>query len=199
MQRQRLSRSAVVGAVLGTLVLAIGAHADTRPIDVEHSTLTVFVYKSGLFSVFADNHVISAPIARGSLSADAPLAIALVVHAAELRVLDPALAPERRAEVQARMIGPEVLDAARFPEITFTSTTIDRSGSDRWQVAGRLTIHGQTRTITFGVVRVDDRYRGEMSIKQRDFGIEPIRVAAGTVTVKDDVKIRFEIAAVDRR
>ena len=61
-------------------------------------------------------------------------------------------------------------------------------------VTGRLTIHGQTRSITFPVARVNGRYQGEVAIKQRDFGIEPIRIAGGAVKVKDEMKVQFDIA-----
>ena len=186
-----LSAVAVSVAILSGTVT--DAQRETRPIDVEHSTLTVLVYKSGLFSAFADNHVISAPIAGGSISEEAPLNIDLTVRSADLRVLDPGLAPERRAEVQTRMIGSEVLNVAKFPEITFASTTIESAGTDRWQVTGRLTIHGQMRLIAFSVVRLNGKYRGEVVVKQRDFGIEPIKVAGGTVKVKDELKVQFEI------
>ena len=180
-------------ASIGLLTVA-PAKAERRPIDGAHSTLTVFVYKSGLFSAFADNHVVSAPIAGGTISEEAPREIELLVRAADLRVLDPDLAPERRAEVQARMLGSEVLDAAQFPEITFASTTIEPAGADRWNVSGRLNIHGRTRIITFPVVLLNGKYSGQVRIRQRDFGIEPIRVAGGTVRVKDELKIQFEIA-----
>ncbi len=60
-------------------------------------------------------------------------------------------------------------------------------------MTGRLTIHGQARTITFPVARVNAIYRGEVVIRQRDFGIEPIKVAAGTVKVKDELRVQFEI------
>jgi polyisoprenoid-binding protein YceI len=180
-------------ASIGLLTVA-PAKAERRPIDSAHSTLTVFVYKSGLFSAFADNHVVNAPIAGGTISEEAPREIELVVRTADLRVLDPDLAPERRAEVQARMLGSEVLDAAQFPEITFASTTIEPAGADRWNVSGRLNIHGRTRIITFPVVLLNGKYSGQVRIRQRDFGIEPIRVAGGTVRVKDELKIQFEIA-----
>jgi polyisoprenoid-binding protein YceI len=127
------------------------------------------------------------------MSEQAPLTIELAVRSADLRVLDPDLAAEKRAEVQARMLGPEVLDVAKFPAIAFASTTIEPLGTDRWQVTGRLTIHGQARTITFAAARVNGRYRGDVAIKQRDFGIEPIRVAGGTVKVKDELKVQFDI------
>jgi YceI-like protein len=167
--------------------------AETRPINVEQSTLTVFVYKSGLFSAFADDHTIKAPIAAGTISDEAPLRVELTVHSGDLRVLDPALSPDKRADVQARMLSADVLDVGRFPEISFASAAIEPSGADRWTVTGRLTIHGQTRSITFPVVLANGRYRGEVAVKQRDFGIEPIRIAGGAVKVKDELKVQFDI------
>ncbi len=179
----------IVAAVAGSAQAAAG----TKPIDVEQSTLTVFAYKSGLFSAFADNHIIKAPIAGGSISDDSPLKVDLTVRSADLRVLDPDLSANKRAEVQARMISAEVLDVMKFPEIAFTSTSVEPAGADRWTITGRLTIHGQTRTITFAVSRANGRYRGDVLIKQRDFGIEPIRIAAGAVKVKDELKVEFDI------
>ena len=173
--------------------ITTAAAAETRPIDVERSTLTVLVYKSGLFSAFADDHVIRAPIARGLISTDAPATGTLTVRSASLTVLDPGLSAARRAEVQARMLGPEVLDSAAFPDIEFESTAIEATGPGRWRVSGRLTVHGVTRSATFLLTEGDGHYRGSVALKQRDFGIEPISIAGGTVKVKDELKIEFDI------
>ncbi len=191
-RRVKSSAALVLLSIAATATLG----AQGRPIDAEHSTLTVFAYKSGLFSAFADDHVIRAPIAGGSISADAPLAVDVSVRSANLKVLDPKLAADKRADVQARMLGREVLDSGRFPDITFRSTAIEPAGADRWTVTGRLTIHGETRPATFSVVRQDGRYRGTAALKQRDFGIEPITVAGGTVKVKDELKVEFDIVAL---
>jgi hypothetical protein len=172
-------------------------HAAERPIDVQRSRVTVLVGKAGLFSVFADNHTISAPIASGAISEAGPLSVSIVVNAGDLAVLDPNLSADKRAEVRTRMLSDEVLDASRFPTIAFQSTNVEPSGENRWNVSGRLTIHGITRTVTFPTVRIDDRYRGQVDIRQRDFGITPIRVAGGTVAVKDEVKVEFEISPTE--
>ena len=169
--------------------------AETHPIDTEHSTLTVFVYKSGLFSAFADDHVIRAPIASGSISPDAPLSVEISVRSATLKVLDPTLAADKRADVQARMLASGVLDSAKYPDIAFTSTMIESVAPDRWTVTGRLSIHGVTRPTTFSVAQQNGRYHGIVALKQRDFGIEPISIAGGTVKVKDELKVEFDIVA----
>jgi YceI-like domain len=186
-----------VGSHVAVAFLALGVsapvRAENRPINTERSTLTVMVYKSGFFSAFADDHVIRAPIASGSISTDAPLGVDISVPSASLTVLDPSLPANKRSEVQTRMLGPEVLDSAKFPEIAFTATTIGAAGADRWTVTGRLTIHGQTRPITFSVALRDGHYLGTVDLKQRDFGIQPISIVGGTVKVKDELKIEFDI------
>jgi hypothetical protein len=187
-----------VRALTVTSVLLIGVaslQAESRAIDTAQSKLTVFVYKSGLFSGFADDHVIDAPLARGTVSDAPPLAVAIEVHAGDLKVRDPNLSASKRDEVQTRMVGPQVLDTMKFQSITFESTTVEPNGTDRWNVTGRLTIHGQTRPVTFPTTRANGRYRGTVLLKQRDFGITPISIAGGTVKVKDELKIEFDIVA----
>ncbi|MEO8257389.1 MAG: YceI family protein [Acidobacteriota bacterium] len=181
--------------LLALLIGAAGLHGESRQIDTAQSTLTVFVYKSGLFSAFADDHVIDGLIAGGTIADTAPLSVAIEVRAGGLKVRDPKLSASRRAEVQMRMLGPEVLDTERFPLIAFASTAAAAAGPDRWMVTGGLTIHGVTRQVTFPVSRADGRWRGSVAIRQRDFGIMPISIAGGTVKVKDEITVRFDVIA----
>jgi hypothetical protein len=197
MSRRRISVAWLIGLFVASTGLKAGPRlgAEGLAIDPEQSTLTVFVYKSGLFSALADDHIIDAAIAHGTISEGSPLSVAMEARSAELRVRDPNLSANKRAEVQTRMLGPEVLDADKFPSITFESTAIESTGPEHWRVAGQLTIRGQTRTVTFPVNRTNGRYHGTVAIKQRDFGITPISIAGGTVKVKDEVKIEFDVVA----
>jgi len=113
------------------------------------------------------------------------LNIDVMVRSADLQVLDPGMPSERRADVQSRMLGADVLDVERFPEITFASTTIVPAAADRWEVTGRLTIHGHVRTITFPVARGEQQISRRSHYQQRDFGIQPIKVAGEPSKVKD--------------
>ena len=138
---RRLVRFRFVSAfALATIAATAGLGADGRPIDAQRSTLTVRVFKSGLFSAFADNHVVRAPIATGSISLDGTLAVEIGVQSAGLTVLDPDASAATRAEVQAKMLGPEVLDSARYPDIRFASTEVAVVSADRWTVTGLLTL-----------------------------------------------------------
>jgi polyisoprenoid-binding protein YceI len=189
---------ALIAALAAAVALhggALAVRADATAIDVTRSQLTVSVYKSGLFSAFADNHLIRAPIAEGSLSAAAPLSVTMMVRARDLEVVDPALAADKRREVQARMLGPEVLDVETYPQITFSSTAVQSAGADRWKVEGDLALHGKTGRVSFDATFSQGAYRGSVRIRQRDFGITPISIAGGTVKVKDEVLIEFVILA----
>ena len=165
--------------------------AQERSIDTAGSKLTVKAYKSGLFSGFADNHEIQAPIASGVIDEGAGR-VKFTVESAKMKVLDPQMKPARRQEVQDRMLGPEVLDSTRFPEIAFESSSVERSG-DSYVVHGKLQLHGVTHPVDVSVRSENGAYKGTCTFQQHDFGIEPISIAGGTVKVKDELKIEFDI------
>lgn len=150
--------------------------------------------KSGLFSDFAHNHEVDAPIEGGEVEESGALSVELQVDTRKLRVVDPEASTDTRAKVQETMLGPQVLDANRFPEIHFKSTQVEAQGADHWLVRGNLDLHGQTRPVAVGVSLKDGIYRGTAAVKQTGFGIKPISIAGGGVNVKDEVKIDFEIA-----
>jgi len=186
----------ILATVLLLFAFAAGAPslAAPRAIDVSHSKITVYVTKQGLFSFLADNHVIAAPIAAGACD-KARKQIDLTVSAAKMLVLDPKLDAGRRAQVQSNMTGPQVLDVAKYPTIAFRSTSINESNANRWVVSGNLTLHGQTHPITFQLRKLDaNRFSGSVTIRQTAFGITPIKIAGGTVRVKDNVTVSFQVA-----
>jgi polyisoprenoid-binding protein YceI len=166
----------------------------TGTIDSVHSSLKIRVSKTGLFSAFAHNHEVDAPIESGEVTAAERPSVELRVDARKLHVLDPELSADTRAEIQKTMLGPQVLDTERYPEIHFHSTAVESQGIDRWLVSGNLDLHGQTQSIAVDVTLKDGVYKGSSILKQTKFGITPVTVAGGTVKVKDDLKIEFQIA-----
>jgi polyisoprenoid-binding protein YceI len=183
----------IAGLVGGLSLSTSAALAAERPIDTERSTLTVRVFKTGLFSAFGDDHEIRGPVAQGVVDDGDPGAVRIVIDAHNLRVIDSASSQHDREQVQTRMLSPEVLDVDRFSEIRFESTAVERAPSGGWLVHGQLTLHGQTRPLTVTVVRQDEHYKGSVLLKQTDFGMTPISIVAGTVKVKNEVKIEFDI------
>ena len=179
----------LVGCALALLGVTQSGQTAVR-IDTTHSKMTVFVYKEGIFAFAADNHEVTSPISSGSFD-QATKTVDVKVDVTKMQVQDP---PSRRDKVQANMVGPDVLDMTKYPDITFHSTKIDTGNAARWTVHGDLTLRGQTHPIVFEVVRKDDEhFTGSAMVRQTVFGITPIKIAGGTVRVKDDVKVVFDI------
>jgi polyisoprenoid-binding protein YceI len=187
----------IVQRVLRILMVSMfgcaSSYGETLAIDPERSSLTVHAFKSGLFSAFGDNHVVRAPIASGAVNDGTPQ-VEIEVDARQMTVLDPDLAPAKRGEVQRRMLGPDVLDVARFREIRFRSTAVQALAAGHWRVEGVLVMHGHSVLLSFEVTGAKGQFRGAANLSQRAFGIEPISIAGGTVKVKDDVMVDFEIS-----
>ena len=187
----------------GMLAIALGGwggpvslYAQSRGMDVTKSNLTIRVFKSGVFSAFAHDHEIKAPIEKGAIDSSANSSVELYVDARKLRVLDPEIAADKRAEIQRTMEGPSVLDSEHFPEISYQSTTVTKTGNAGWEVHGNLGLHGKKQPVVVAVSLEGGHYRGSGSFKQSNFGINPIRIAGGTVKVKDEIKIEFDIVPV---
>jgi polyisoprenoid-binding protein YceI len=123
---RRGRRSLLVAFALTIAGSVASAGPSTESIDPERSTITIHVSKSGLFRAFADDHEIQAPIKSGSVDDGMSPSVQVVVDAGRMHVLDAGSSAPDRQQVQTRMIGPEVLDANRFPEIHFESTSVDR-------------------------------------------------------------------------
>jgi hypothetical protein len=187
------------GLLLLSLLNPAAVNAERRSIDVAQSVMKVYVDKSGLFSVFAHDHEILAPITEGTIEDSGNPSVEFLVETARMQVLDPKVSEKDRAEIQQTMRGPQVLDVQRYAEIRFQSTAVERTGEGRWVVRGNVLLHGETRPVTVQVSEERTsgeraRYRGSASLKQTDFGIKPVSLFGGTVKVKDVVRIEFEIA-----
>jgi polyisoprenoid-binding protein YceI len=185
------TRFATVTLAAGFVWIA-AASAEEQAIDTQKSVMTVRVYKAGVFSAFAHDHAIAAPIADGTADT-AARHVELRANASALRVSDKKGSEKEHDEIQQTMLGPEILDAKRYPEIVFRSTSIEPAGQGSWNVHGNLALRGQTRPITVRVSEKAGHYIGSSLFKQTDFGIKPVKIAGGAVSVKDEIRIEFDI------
>jgi polyisoprenoid-binding protein YceI len=183
--------------VLAVLFFAMQAMAQTLAIDPQKSQMTVHVYKSGMFSALGHDHEIQAPIESGDIDKTAR-AVKLTVDARKLKVLDPDLAADKRAEVQKEMHSANVLDSEKFHEIRFQSTAVEGGANGAITVHGQLTIRGQTEPVTVEVHDTNGQYTGRSKFKLTSFGIKPPSAAGGTVKSKDEVMVEFQIVMTER-
>jgi polyisoprenoid-binding protein YceI len=166
--------------------------AQDKPIDVQRSTISIHVGKTGLFSVAGHEHRISAPISAGTLNDSDRPRVEFTVQAASMQVKDADVDAKTRAEIQ-RDMREKTLESAKYPEIAFRSSHIEKQAAGRWKVNGALTLHGVAKPVSVIVKKVGDAYTGRARLKQTDFGIKPISAAGGTVKVKNEVEIDFHI------
>jgi polyisoprenoid-binding protein YceI len=186
--------------------LSSGGAATVRyRIDSSHSRFTVRAFAGGLLSFAAHNHNIAirdftgdAEVTYGSVE---PASLNMRVRAASLAVTDK-VSDSDREKIETTMRN-DVLETSRYPDIVFQSTgaSATRLDEGKYQVkiAGNLTLHGATRSVTLNA-RVefgtsDFHAVGEFPIKQSEFGIKPVSIAGGTIKVKDEVRLSFDITA----
>lgn len=181
---------ALLALLLSLLILPYPLSASERAIDSSHSRITIHVGKAGLFSAAAHEHEVSAPIAEGAINDSEEGHVWLRVEAVRMTVL-----PEKDQEAVQSTMQKSVLESAKFPEIRFESTAVHKIDSRNWKVTGNLTLHGKTRSISLDVRDDAGAYLGETSLRQTQFGIQPVRAAGGAVKVKDELKIDFVIVA----
>jgi len=177
---------------LTVLLLATVAAAQAADLDLASSKITIHVEKSGLFSGFAHNHTIAAPLAFGTLD-PASRTIELKFRAADMKLLDPEAGAWERGQIESTMKSEKVLDPVRYPEISFVSTSVESTDATHFNVTGNLTLHGTTKPIAMPVSNTNGHYTGKVSLKQTGYGITPVKIAGGAVKVKDVVEVEFEI------
>ncbi len=119
--------------------------------------------------------------------------------------------PDPAYDFDAVVAGPDFLDAARFPEITFRSTSVRLVAPDRAAVTGEMTLHGVTRRITLSVTfnggyaghpldRMGARigFSATGTLFRSDFGIGAgIPEPGSKLGIGDEVSIRIEAEFVN--
>ncbi len=177
-------------------------------IDPKQSKFVVQAFAEGLFSAFGHDPTIAicgfggdarfVPATLGQAS------LLMLVQAGSLAVVGDSSEKDRQ-EIE-RATRDDVLEVARYPEIVFMSKSVSASpageGRYRAKITGSLSLHGVTRdqlidaqiTVNGGSLRA----RGELALRQSDFNIKKISVMGGTLKVKDEVKLSFDIVAERR-
>ena len=195
-------------ALAAALSVAVAATAAERAYSVtgSESRFLIQVGRSGLFKFAGHEHEVLARSFTGRILADPEAlersSVSLSFKSAALQVSGRDEPAEDVPKVQEAMLGPKVLDVARFPEISFQSTRVAGqivgSGVYELELQGELTVRGVVRPLTLSlrVELANDRLvaSGRTSLRQSDFGITPISVA-GVVKVKNELAIDYEIVA----
>lgn len=196
--------------IVSLTLLATTAEAQksrTYTIVAGESSFWVFVPKTGLLSGFAHDHEIGVKSFTGKIvvpeSGAGGGSLELDVDATSLAVLDKKPSEEDKKKIYNSMHN-EVLESAKYPKIAFKSASVSdlkQTGGENYSfiLNGDLTLHGVTKRIAVPVSLTINaqqlRAEGKHTLRQTDFGIKPYSAAGGTVKVKNEITVNFNIVA----
>jgi hypothetical protein len=166
--------------------------------DATTAECLVFTYKDGLLSAIA--HDLKIKVSQFQIQINEANQIEAKFLTNSLRVVNPMQAGAEnpsmlnasdKRKIEQTIID-EVLHSARFSEIKFVSTSVKATG-DTYQIEGQLTLHGQTKSISFTTKREANRHSAELKISQPDFGMKPYSAMLGTLKIKPEVTIKVSV------
>ena len=182
-------------------------------LDPSASSVRLYVFRGGKAARAGHNHVLGVDRFEGyvQLDPDRPQQsrFDLRVPVEALRIDDPAWREQTggsfasaRSEsdiegTRRNLLGPKVLDAVRFPYVEMRSQAV----AGDWPlliVDVAVTIRGVTHVqpVMVRAQRTDEgiRARGEFTLRQTDFGMEPFSVLGGLMAVQDEIGVTFDLA-----
>lgn len=184
-------------------------------IDINTSELIVRLYKNGIFSGFAHDHIVSAREFSGSVEFDevnpTKFKISVEVPANSIASDLPEirrkygleeLSHKDWIEINKTMRSSRQLDIEKYPIVRFSSDSLKRIEGESFIITGEFSLHGVTKLIAVPVtISVENgilKLQGEFAFLQSDYNIKPFSGALGTVRNKDEALLKFEISASDK-
>jgi polyisoprenoid-binding protein YceI len=173
-------------------------------VDAARSIIVVTVRRGGALARLGHDHVIASRTVTGMVAPQAGRADfqfrldQMTVDEAPLRAeagLDTQPSAEAIAGTRTNMLA-RVLEAERFPLVVLHAERMAGQQAVRLSV----TLHGVTRTVDVPL-KIEQSPRtitasGGMSLLQTDFGITPMSVMGGAMTVQDRMELTFKLVAV---
>ena len=184
---------------------AAASGARVLVIDPVQSLVVVTVRRGGALARFGHDHVVAS---RGVEGFAAPAAgradfhfrlDQMTVDEAALRLaakLDTQPSADAIAGTRTNMLT-RVLEAERFPLVRLSARQLAGQVGQPLQLS--ITLHGVTRMVA-APARIDSTPEGmaasgTLQLRQSDFGITPMSVMGGAMTVQDTMELRYRIVA----
>jgi polyisoprenoid-binding protein YceI len=177
------------------------------------SLLIVRVYRGGALARAGHNHIVAShdlagtiyvakDLARSSFELQLPVA-SLTVDEAELRAaqgadFEPDVPDTAREGTRRNMLGPAVLDAEHYPQVTLLSEALELDAGrlmTRVQIRIRDQVHAITVPVSYTLTANELLAQGEFALKQTDLGLAPFTALLGALAVQDEMQLQFRIVA----
>ena len=82
----------------------------------------------------------------------------------------------------------DVMKAKKHPEVVYEGTLTDQTEGS-FRLDGELTLQGTTRPLEIEFEKEGDRWRGEATVNQPDWGIKPYKTMLGALKIKPEVRV----------
>lgn len=185
-------------ATAALAVASLGAVASAEPvkyeIDAVHSAVIFRIQHMGAGYTYGRFNGI-----EGSVTWDAanPSASSVMVKVAAASI------DTGNKDRDNHLRSPDFFDAAKFPDITFTSTAVKANGTTL-EVAGKLSLHGVTKDVTVTMEKTGEGkgrsgealvgFEGVLQVKRSDYGMS---YGVGG-PLGDDVRLTIAIEAMKK-
>jgi polyisoprenoid-binding protein YceI len=185
-------------------------------IDKNNSHLAVRLFKAGIASAFAHDHVVRANDFSGWVvfKKDHPDGFKMEVEVPSASLIADSqkdrekyklgnLDEDDRNEVNETMKSSSQLHVEKYPKILFSSSKLENTDKNNYTLTGDFTLHGTTKEIAVPVTITFEKnalnIKGEFRFLQSDYGIEPFRAGWGTIRNKDEVLLLLDLRATEKK
>jgi len=173
-------------------------------LDTNSGNLNVCTFKEGLLSKLAHDLLID--ITDFKVNLEVPEAgfdsgsLELEIQANSLKVIcalkdgekTDALKEKDVADIEKDM-GGKVLHPDKYPTANFCSKAIhEKEGG--YKIDGDLSLHGVTKSIDFEIDTSGGNLKGMIALLQKDYGIKPFKAMMGTLKIKNEINIGFDLS-----
>ncbi len=188
------TRFAVLAAALAVVPPALAA--ETYQFDKAHTTVSfqvrhIFTMLGGRFQEFTGT--INVDRAKPEASS-----VEFTINADSIFTNE----PKRDAHLKSA----DFFDVAKYPTITFKSTSVKPNGKDSWLVTGNLTMHGVTKQVTLPVTFLGEGkdpwgnekmgFEASTTLNRQDYGISWNKTLdQGGTLVGDEVTVQVSVEA----
>jgi len=173
-----------------------GSHA----IGPSNGKLIIKSYKDGMGAKLAHDLILTPASWNGTVDIDvdnpAASRASLAIDARSIQIVEAvggvkSLSDKDRKDID-KNINEKVLQTAKFPQLTFESTSVSGSAPN-FVVAGNMTITGTTRPVNVDLNVDGSQVTAKAKISQKDFGIKPFSAMFGAIKLRDDVDFELSV------
>jgi YceI-like domain len=182
-------------------------------IDAARSEVLILIYRDGRMAALGHNHVVAVRELSGEIVVASDVTQSswqLDFPVASLSVDEPQLRAAQGADFQTKvdavaiagtrdhMLGPTLLDAARFPVVHLQSEQVG-SEADGLRMSTRIVVRDHTveTEVSVALQRSLDELiaSGEFDLTHAELGLTPYSVALGALRVADRMHVRYRLVA----